>query len=77
MANITITKSEYDELVKAKVKFDLITSVVGDPKAKYINDDTIRAICGVRKGEENGKESGYRRVTCQGEDDQKVFRQYL
>ena len=52
---ITITKSEYDELMKAKVKFDLITSVVGDPKAKYVDDDTIRAICGVRKGEENGE----------------------
>ena len=55
MANIVITKNEYDELMKAKVKLDLITSVVGDPKAKYVDDDTIRAICGVRKGEENGK----------------------
>ena len=55
MANIMITRSEYDELMKAKVKFDLITSVVGDPKAKYVDDDTIRAICGVRKGEENGE----------------------
>lgn len=55
MTNIVITRSEYDELVKAKVKLDIITSVVGDPKAKYVDDDTIRAICGVRKGEENGK----------------------
>ena len=55
MANITITKSEYDELVKAKVKFDLITSAICDLKAKYVDDDTIRAICGVKKGEENGK----------------------
>ena len=55
MENITIMQAEYDELVDAKVKFDLITSVVGDPKAKYVDDDTIRAICGVRKGEENGK----------------------
>lgn len=55
MTNIVIARSEYDELVKAKVKLDLITSVVGDPKAKYVDDDTIRAICGVRKGEENGK----------------------
>lgn len=55
MTNIVITRSEYDELVKAKVKLDLITSVVGDPKAKYVDDDTIRAICGVRKGENNGK----------------------
>lgn len=55
MTNIVITRSEYDELVKAKVKLDLITSIVGDPKAKYVDDDTIRAICGVRKGEENGK----------------------
>lgn len=55
MANIVITKGEYNELVKAKVKLDLITSVVGDQKAKYVDVDTIRAICGVRKGEENGK----------------------
>jgi len=55
MASIIITKSEYDELMKAKVKFDLIASVVCDPKAKYVDDDTIRAICGVKKGEQNGE----------------------
>ena len=55
MANITITKSEYDELIAAKVKFDLVTRVLNGSESGYIKSDLLNVICGVKKGEENGK----------------------
>ena len=55
MENITITKAEYDELVAAKVKFDLVTMVLNGSESGYIKSDLLNVICGVKKGEENGK----------------------
>jgi hypothetical protein len=55
MENITITKAEYDELIAAKVKFDLVTRVLNGSESGYIKSDLLNVICGVKKGEQNGE----------------------
>lgn len=53
--NVTLTRSEYDDLVACKVKLNLIKDIAICTKPSYIKDDMIAVICGIRKGEENGK----------------------
>lgn len=53
--NVTLTRSEYDDLVACKVKFNLIKDIASGTSPSYIKDDMIAVICGIKKGEENGE----------------------
>lgn len=53
--NVTLTRSEYDDLVACKVKLNLIKGIIMDTSNCYINNEMIAVICGIKKGEENGE----------------------
>jgi hypothetical protein len=53
--NVTLTRTEYDDLVACKVKLNLIKDIAIGTKPSYIKDDMIAVICGIEKGEENGE----------------------
>lgn len=53
--NVTLTRSEYDDLVACEVKLNLIKEIAMGTTPSYIKDDMIAVICGIKKGEENGE----------------------
>lgn len=53
--NVTLTRSEYDDLVACEVKLNLIKDIASGNSPSYIKDDMIAVICGIKKGEENGE----------------------
>lgn len=52
---VTITKEEYEMLLKANLRLTLITDYLEERGDSYINDDLIRRYAGYKKKEDAGE----------------------